>query len=118
MAIVVDEPEAGVCMSALEREEDAAISAGTLAEALIVARRRGVGPEMSELINGLGLRILPIGAQEANRAAAAYDRWGKGIDRAALNFGDCFAYAAAAAWDCPLLFVGRDFAQIDLVPAV
>lgn len=28
---------------------------------------------------------------------------------AALNFGDCFAYALAVALDQPLLFVGTDF---------
>ena len=37
---------------------------------------------------------------------------------AALNFGDCFAYALAAEEDCPLLFVGGDFSRTDARRAV
>ncbi|RXT52905.1 hypothetical protein B6S44_19385 [Bosea sp. Tri-44] len=33
---------------------------------------------------------------------------------AALNFGDCFAYACARSRDLPLLYKGNDFAQTDL----
>ncbi len=33
---------------------------------------------------------------------------------AALNFGDCFAYALAVALDQPLLFVGPDFSATDV----
>jgi ribonuclease VapC len=35
-----------------------------------------------------------------------------------LNFGDCFAYALAAERRCPLLYVGNDFAQTDIVSAL
>ena len=34
---------------------------------------------------------------------------------AGLNFGDCFAYEVAMSHDCPLLFVGEDFTQTDIV---
>ncbi len=33
---------------------------------------------------------------------------------AALNMGDCFAYACAKALAVPLLYKGDDFAQTDL----
>jgi ribonuclease VapC len=33
---------------------------------------------------------------------------------AALNFGDCFAYEVAKYYDCPLLYVGDDFARTDI----
>jgi ribonuclease VapC len=36
---------------------------------------------------------------------------------AALNFGDCFAYALAKETGEPILFKGDDFAQTDLVSA-
>ena len=56
------------------------------------------------------------------RLRAAYRRGlsavGKGQHPAALNFGDCFAYALAKQRDCPLLFIGRDFAQTDIVAAL
>ena len=47
----------------------------------------------------------------------AWNRFGKGRHPAALNFGDCFSYALAAALGEPLLFKGDDFAQTDIVPA-
>ncbi len=43
MAIMLDEPRADACMAAIEQDPDLAISAGTLAEAFVVALRRGMG---------------------------------------------------------------------------
>jgi ribonuclease VapC len=45
MAIVLDEPTAQACMAALEAEDEILISAGTLAELLIVSARRRVGTD-------------------------------------------------------------------------
>jgi ribonuclease VapC len=39
MAIVLDEPEADACIAVLEAADDILISAGTVAEVLIVAAR-------------------------------------------------------------------------------
>jgi ribonuclease VapC len=47
IAIVFDEQKAEVCSKALETETEILISAGTLAESLIVARRRGETEELS-----------------------------------------------------------------------
>jgi ribonuclease VapC len=114
MAIVLGEAEADACMDALEAEADLLISAGTVAEALIVAGRRNVLEEMSALIDGLGFSIVPVSAAVARRIAQAYAQWGRGAHPARLNFGDCFAYALAKEHGCPLLFVGEDFARTDL----
>jgi ribonuclease VapC len=43
MVIVLNDPEADACIAVLEREDDLLISAGTVAEALIVSTRRNVG---------------------------------------------------------------------------
>ena len=52
---------------------------------------------------------------QARRARDAYRDFGKGSGhRAALNFGDCFAYALATDVGEPLLFKGTDFAQTDV----
>lgn len=114
MAIVPDEPQAEACMAALEAEDEILISAGTVAEALIVSARRNVGEEMAQLIDGLGFDIIDVTPAVARRVADAYSSWGKGVDPAALNFGDCFAYAVAKERDCPLLYVGDDFARTDI----
>lgn len=91
MAIVLNEPEADACVSALAADADLLISAGTAAEALIVSARRNVGDEMAKLIDGLGFEIVSVTAASARRVAEAYARWGKGVHPAGLNFGDCFA---------------------------
>ncbi len=114
MAIVLNEPEADACAVALEAEEKLLISAGTVAEVLIVAARRNVGEEMERLIEGLGFEIVSITPASARRIARAYESWGKGVHPAGLNLGDCFAYEVAKEHGCPLLFVGKDFALTDV----
>lgn len=114
MAILLDEPAADACMAAIEAEDDIAISAGTLAETLIVAQRRNVEVHAARLLDGLGAELIAVTPATARRIAAAYARWGKGVHPAGLNFGDCFAYEAATELACPLLFVGNDFSQTDV----
>lgn len=114
MAIVLDEPEAAACIAALEAEGDLLISAGTVAEALIVAARRNVGEEVANLIDGLGFEVVSVTSASARRIAQAYWKWGKGTSPAALNFGDCFAYEVAKEHGCRLLYVGDDFSKTDI----
>jgi ribonuclease VapC len=114
MDIVLDEAEADACIAILETEPAVLISAGTAAEALIVAARRNVAEEMAKLIDRLGLDIVTVTAASARRIAVAYENWGKGIHPAGLNFGDCFAYEVAKTHDCRLLFVGNDFSKTDV----
>ncbi|MDK2761415.1 MAG: type II toxin-antitoxin system VapC family toxin [Sphingopyxis sp.] len=118
IAIVLSEPKADACAAALEAEDRLLISAGTVAEALIVAGRRNVGEEVAQLIDGLGFEIVSVTPASARRIAAAYEKWGKGVHPAALNFGDCFAYEVAKEHDCPLLFVGEDFSRTDIEGAL
>lgn len=117
IAIALGEADAVRCMNALEAADELLISAGTVAEALIVARRRNVGAEVASLIDGLGFRIVSLTPLGGRQVAQAYDRWGKGVHAAGLNLGDCFAYALALEHDCPLLFVGNDFSKTDLQAA-
>ena len=59
-----------------------------------------------------GLRCVTIGERELDLAAQAYAEFGKGRHAAALNMGDCFAYACARANQAGLLFKGNDFSKI------
>jgi ribonuclease VapC len=118
MAIVLNEAEASACITALATEDRLLISAGTVAEALIVAERRQVGMEMTTLIDGLGFEVVGVTDAIARRIWQAYRRWGKGIHPAALNFGDCFAYDTATAHGCRLLYVGQDFRRTDIESAL
>ena len=114
MAIVLGEVEADACIEVLEVETEVLVSAGTVAEALIVAARRNVGKEMTSLIDGLGFEIVTVTPASARRIEQTYERWGKGFNPAGLNFGDCFAYEVAKDHGCRLLFVGEDFARTDV----
>jgi ribonuclease VapC len=118
MAILLDEPQAQPCMSALAATDRLLISAGTVAEMMIVAGQRNVGEEAEKLINGLGFEIIPVSFASAQGIAQAYRQWGKGVHPAGLNFGDCFAYDLARTNSCPLLFVGNDFSRTDIGAAV
>ena len=114
MAIVLGEPEADACIEALQADDELLISAGTVAEALIVADRRNIGAPMARLIDGLGFEIVTVTPAAARRIAQAYASWGKGVHPAALNFGDCFAYEVAQEHGCRLLYVGEDFRRTDV----
>lgn len=118
MAILFEEADGRPCRDVLVSTPDLAMSAGTLAEALIVADRRGVRGEVERMVRGLGVDVIPVTAAFAGRVADAYARWGKGVHKAGLNYGDCFAYALASELGCPLLFVGNDFAQTDVRLAI
>lgn len=111
MAIVLNEPEADACAAALEGADRLLISAGTVAETLIVAGRRNVAEEVDRLIDGLGFEVVTLTPASARRIAQAYANWGRGVHPAALNFGDCFAYVVAKEHGCPLIYVGQDFAR-------
>ncbi|KPF71631.1 twitching motility protein PilT [Bosea sp. AAP35] len=118
LAILLREPVAERCQALLESSDQVLMSAGTLAEALLVAQHRGVGEAMDHLLTGLDVEIIPVDEAEAKRVAQAYARWGRDRHAANLNFGDCFASAVARRHDCPLLFVGNDFGQTDIASTV
>lgn len=117
IAIVRGEPEADFCQTILLQQEALIMAAPTITEALIVARGRGLESEMRELLEELVPTVVPLTDQRAREAAHAHERWGKGNHPAALNFGDSFVYALAIEHACPLLFVGNDFSQTDVVAA-
>lgn len=113
LAYLLDEPEGAACGAVLEAGERLLISAGTLAEALIVARSRGIADEVRRVVASDGVEVVPVTAVTADRMADAYVRWGKGNHPAGLNFGDCFAYALAEEVGAPILFIGQDFTRTD-----
>lgn len=114
MAIALKEPAADACIAALEAEDRILVSAGTMAEALIVSGRRNVQDQVLRFLDDLGIEITPVTPAVARRMAEAYARWGKGLHPAGLNFGDCFAYEVAKEHRCPLLYVGEGFSLTDV----
>jgi ribonuclease VapC len=100
--------------------DEVRVGAPTLVEASMVwsgRRRAAARGEVEGLVQELGATIVPFGEAEWRLAVDAFARFGRGRHPAALNFGDCLAYATAAARRDSLLFVGDDFTQTDIVPA-
>jgi addiction module HigA family antidote len=90
--------------------------ADTLGGAAFAARKRThcARPTVG---SHLTTHCLPCAAH-VNIAIEAFRRFGKGRRRAALNIGDCFAYALAAATGEPRLFTGNDFTHTDIRSAL
>lgn len=120
IAILLAEPNHLDLVDRILEADSARIGAPTLVETSIVfiARRgSGSGREVEELVKELGITVVPFGEPEWHAAAAAFHKYGRGRHRAALNFGDCLAFASAVAAGDSLLFVGDDFSHTDVTPA-
>jgi ribonuclease VapC len=59
-------------------------------------------------------RVVPIDLAVGDLALDAFERFGKGRHRAALNMGDCFSYACAKVHRVPLLCKSDDFIHTDI----
>ena len=62
--------------------------------------------------------LFTVTLDQAHAAHQAFHDSGQGRYPAALNFGDCFAYALAKITGEPLLFKGEDFKKTDIVSAL
>lgn len=96
------------------------VGAPTLVETSLVLagrRRRPAAGEVEGLLKELAITVVPFGEGEWQVAIDAFLRFGRGRHPAALNFGDCLAYASASAAGDTLLFVGDDFLKTDIAPA-
>ena len=69
---------------------------------------------VQDFLDASRFEFVEIGAREWEIAIEAHAHFGKGRHPAALNMGDCFAYACAKSHGAKLLYKGRDFAQTDL----
>jgi len=120
VAILFSEPGHLDLIDRILDTESVRIAAPTLVEACMVCagRRRTSGAgEVDALVEELGVTVVPFGEREWRAAIAAFLRFGRGRHAAALNFGDCLAYAAAVVANDSLLFVGDDFGLTDITPA-
>ena len=124
VAMIAREPEALPLSARIDWESDITTSAIAVWEAVrAVARVRGVEIAearmlVTDFLRDARIRIVPIGAEEAEWAIEAHQRYGKGVHVAALNMGDCFAYACARQYGAAILFKGEDFIHTDLKDAL
>ena len=118
IAILRREPEADRIEDALIDSRSAVMSAATYVELGAVVDRGTRTPgnaELDEMLDSLGVTIVDFTPAQARIARAAYAEFGRVSGHtAALNFGDCFAYALAREAGVPLLFKGDDFSSTDI----
>ena len=71
-------------------------------------------PVLLAFLRRLNVEVIPFHEEHLDVASAAFLRFGRGRDPAALNFGDCMSYAVTKVAGMPLLFTGGDFVRTDI----
>ena len=120
IACLFDEPEREAFIEAIDADPVRLISVVGVVEAsmVLLGRKRAEGLSDLEafLIDGEIQRIA-VDTRQAEIAVEAFRRFGRGRHPAALNIGDCFAYALAKATGERLLSKGGDFGRTDIASA-
>jgi ribonuclease VapC len=120
VAMMTNESDAASLSARLTIASSRATSAMALWEASVAYSRifriepNAALREVEAYIRPFDVQVIGIEPTIAAAAVDAYQRFGKGRHPAALNFGDCFAYACARQLDTPLLYKGDDFSQTDI----
>ncbi len=117
VAILLREDGYEVLVRKLASAEAPGVAAPTLVETgIVLSARLGRSAEhlLTQFLAESGLSVVSFGEAHWRAAVDAFVRFGKGRHAAALNFGDCIAYATARLAGVPLLCTGRDFPKTDL----
>ena len=120
LAILFREPDARRHATLIMAAHPCRMAVANVLEASIVAERRGgesAARDLDLLLERAEIELIAVTEEHLEAARLAWRRFGKGNHPAALNFGDCFAYALARTSGEPLLFKGEDFAQTDIEAA-
>lgn len=118
VAMVKGESDDHLYIDALMRSQSPRLSAANYFEFAMVVDKLRVpkfSDRVDEIVWRFGIVIVSVSRDHAQLARLAYQRFGKGNHPAALNYGDCFAYALAKDTGEPLLFQGKDFSQTDVL---
>ena len=117
LAVLYREPDAFRYEKAIASAAGCRMSVANVLEAAIVLEARGgtaAGHELDTFLKDAAIEPMPVTVEHMDAARRAWRRFGKGNHPAALNFGDCLAYALADVTGEPLLFKGEDFARTDV----
>ena len=117
LAILQREPERRSFVEAIESADLTRMSVASFVESSIVIESRYGAEGLRDLdrfISRASIELIPVDKEQGQLARLAFSRFGKGRHRAGLNYGDCFAYAAAVSLGEPLLCKGDDFIHTDV----
>ena len=121
VAILRLEPGYDRFVLAITQAKRRLLAAPTLLETtMVLAGRREdeVLDRLDQFLRTASIETVAFTADHAAVARQTFLRYGKGRHPAALNFGDCIAYATARLEAMPLLFKGDDFRLTDIEAAV
>jgi len=117
LAIAFGEPEAPRLAAAIAGASRRRMSTVNWLESLVVVEARyGVesADDVQLILRELEIEPLAFDREQMIEARAAWRRFGKGRHAAALNLGDCCAYAAAVVTGDELLYKGDGFSKTDI----
>lgn len=123
-AVLLREPDHAPLEILIAQAEGAVTSPVAVWETVrAIVREQGVEvdaalTDVERYLAAAEVRIIEIPAHAHRLALDAFERFGKTRHPAALNMGDCFAYACARSYEVPLLFKGDDFSQTDIESAL
>ena len=120
LAILQAEPERRIFIEPIGSADSVRMSVASFVETSIVVESRSGADGLRDLdrfLSRANIELIPVDQEQGQLARSAFSRFGKRRHRAGLNFGDCFAYAAAIHLGEPLLYKGEDFIHTD-VPIV
>jgi ribonuclease VapC len=117
VAIILDEPEHDSFARLVADADVRMMSAASVLEAYMVLESRSgeaAGREFELFLVKADIEVVSVDREQVEVARSGWRNYGKRRHRAALNFGDCFAYALAKISGEPLLAKGKDFPQTDI----
>ena len=117
VAILFEEPEAEDFARLILQADVCRLSVANRLELTMVLERQAkpeAARQAEAFLRASGIIEEPVTLHQGTLARQAFYDYGRGRHRAALNFGDCFAYALAKAMNEPLLFKGGDFLKTDV----
>ena len=120
LAVLFGEADAETYEQSIAMASPCRMSVANVLETSIVVESRGgeaAGHELDVFLERAGIELIPVTTEHLEAARRAWRRFGKGNHPAALNFGDCFAYALAKVENETLLFKGNDFTRTDVEAA-
>jgi ribonuclease VapC len=120
LAIMLDEPDARKWVREIAGIPQPFTTPAAVAEValrllnLLDAPAGGIERDIALVLARLRVRVHGLSAECWPLAVDAARRFGKGRHPAALNFGDCLAYAAAREAGVRLIYKGDDFSLTDV----
>lgn len=111
VAIFLREPRAEELIERIQNAEFVFIAAPSLVECVMVLSSRlprDMRGSVMDVLRRMNVEVVPFTQDHQEAAMEAFLRFGRGRHPAALNFGDCLAYATAAVAGLPLLYTGND----------